>query len=279
MPPMPSWMLMNGCTGFRVRDVDALDRSCRSPFANHSVLPSMAEGPDAADAHLALDLARPARRSRSSAARSAAPSRAGADDEERRRALPRRRRAQPPASLTLRRRIVRRARPAEARRSQRRRARVGRDDLDGGDGLGEPLHALEPALAVADALHGTRELQHGLAREHLARAGERAQPRGEVERAAAVAVRDRHGLAGVEPDADTARQAGRGHLAPAARSPSEAPAAPSRRRRAPRRRAARSAVRRAPRPRGGRSPRSRGELGGGLVTVLGGVSSCTRGRR
>ena len=160
--------------------------------------------------------------------------------EEARRALPRRRERSRSGELDAPAAYRAADEAAEARRIPAATARLRRYDLDRGDGLGETFHALEPAFTVADALHGARELQHRLDREHLAGSGERAQSRREVERAAPVSARDRHRLAGIESDADAARQVGRGNFAPGARGPIEAPAARNRRRRAPRRRAARS---------------------------------------
>ena len=210
MPPMPSSMLVKGCTGFRVR-MSMRPIVLSSPFANQSVLPSVAIGPTASTrtwpSTLPSGETKPIERGsicrarRSGADDEEADDRSGGDDDRSR-----------PASRTLRRRAVRRAEPAEARRIPPANARVGRLDRDRRDRLGEPFHALEPPLAVANAVHGARELEHGLAREHFAGAGERAKPSGEVERTAAVPVRDRNRLAGVESDADAARKIRRGNF-------------------------------------------------------------------
>jgi hypothetical protein len=83
---------------------------------------------------------------------------------------------------------------------------VRAENLDRRNRLGEAFHPLDTSLAVANPVDGAGELQDRFAREHLARAGERAEARGKVESAAAVAVRDGDGLARVEPDADAARE-------------------------------------------------------------------------
>ncbi len=58
------------------------------------------------------------------------------------------------------------------------------------------------SIHVGDALDLPREMRHRRAREDLRGGGDPAQPRGEVQRAAAVATLDGHGLARVEPDPD-----------------------------------------------------------------------------
>ena len=83
---------------------------------------------------------------------------------------------------------------------------VGRENLDRRDRLREPFHALEPPLAVADALHRTCQLEDGFARQDLAGPRERAEAGGEVERPAPISVGHRHGFARIEPDTDAARQ-------------------------------------------------------------------------
>ena len=89
--------------------------------------------------------------------------------------------------------------------------------------------------------------------EDLAGGRRGAQPGGQVEGRAAVAVADRDRLAGVEPDAHRERQLGSrpclvGEARPAARRRTAAPGAPSRRRPGPRRHGARRARRPRPRP-------------------------------
>ena len=49
-------------------------------------------------------------------------------------------------------------------------------------------------------------LQSALAREHLARTGERAQAGSHIQGASPVALADRNRFAGVDPDTDAARQ-------------------------------------------------------------------------
>ena len=68
--------------------------------------------------------------------------------------------------------------------------------------------AFELDLAVlvqADPVDGAREMHDALAHEHFAGLRLRAEPRGEVERAAAIAAVDGDGLARVEADADEQR--------------------------------------------------------------------------
>ena len=73
------------------------------------------------------------------------------------------------------------------------------------------VHPLEPGLTarlVLDPLHRPREVGGDGARQDLARSSQAAQPRGEVERATAVAALDRDRLADVDPDADQQRHVG-----------------------------------------------------------------------
>ena len=79
-------------------------------------------------------------------------------------------------------------------------------DLDGDH---RPLEALEPlgaADAIRDTLGRSGEVNDPLAREDLTRPCARAEPGSRVERCAAVSAADRDGLAGIEADADPARE-------------------------------------------------------------------------
>jgi hypothetical protein len=100
-------------------------------------------------------------------------------------------------------------RPAPAAQAPRHRVEKGdgallRHDLDDAHGLWDSLQPFHAPLEIADSGHGTGEVNDGLARKHLARAGERAQPRGHVQRASSIALADRDRLTGVDPDANTA---------------------------------------------------------------------------
>jgi len=69
--------------------------------------------------------------------------------------------------------------------------------------------ALEPQVAgvdVGDAIDLRREVDHGFGRQRLPRSGLGTQPGGQVQRRAAIAVPNGDGLAGVQADADAARQ-------------------------------------------------------------------------
>ena len=95
------------------------------------------------------------------------------------------------------------------RRSRRRyrRQRLVRDDLVDLDPLRDSLEPLGLAGPVLQAVDLAGEMRDTFAREHLARRCDRAQTRRKVERAAAIpAARQRHRLAGVQPDADPERQ-------------------------------------------------------------------------
>ena len=76
--------------------------------------------------------------------------------------------------------------------------------------IGEALELDLAAVAIADALDGAGEVDEPLAGQDLPGTGLPAQPRGEVQGPAAVAVVDRHRLAGVEPDPDRERGSGAG---------------------------------------------------------------------
>ena len=79
-----------------------------------------------------------------------------------------------------------------------------------GTGLSKPFSRSVPALAVTDARRLAGQVRDPVAGQHLARAGERAEAGRQIERSAAVAAGDRHGLAGVEPDADRKLEVARG---------------------------------------------------------------------
>ena len=92
-----------------------------------------------------------------------------------------------------------------ARHRHGRQRRLG-DDLDHLHRVLQALESLGPALLEADALDPAGERDDGLAREDLPWRGARAEPRREVQGAAAVAAFDGNGLAGVEPDPDPERK-------------------------------------------------------------------------
>ena len=83
---------------------------------------------------------------------------------------------------------------------------VLRTHRDHVDRLVEPLQLRLATLGEPDAVDPTGEVDDLPAREHLAGAGERAEPRGDVQRAAPVAALDGYGLAGVESDPDRERE-------------------------------------------------------------------------
>ena len=72
-------------------------------------------------------------------------------------------------------------------------------DLDDADGLRETLEPLDPAEAVGDAVGRSRELTHGVARQHLAWTGDGAQAGRTVERTTTESIHHRDCLAGVTP--------------------------------------------------------------------------------
>ena len=70
----------------------------------------------------------------------------------------------------------------------------------------EPLEVDGSPVDVGDAVHLPREVRDRRAGEDLGGSGDAAQPRREVERAAAVAVVDGDGLSRVQPDPDRERE-------------------------------------------------------------------------
>ncbi len=170
-------------------------------------------------------------------------------------------------------------RPLQRARDLAPRGAFGRMDLDDSDRLLEPLEPLDPPEAERDTLRRPGELADRVGRQHLAGPRERAQPRGAVERAAAEAAFDRDRLAGVEPDPDRPRRAPRPRRRAGARARSAAPAAPSRTRRAPRRRAAPAACRRARAQAARRSPRTVAPARRRPRRRARACTPCSRGRR
>src|SRR4029453_11594325 len=80
---------------------------------------------------------------------------------------------------------------------------------DEADGTGDPLQVRAPAVDVTHPGDSARNPAGALADDHLAAAGERAEPRGDVERRAAErAGVQKGGLAGVDSDLDSVSQWG-----------------------------------------------------------------------
>ena len=78
------------------------------------------------------------------------------------------------------------------------------DDVDRPDRSVVPLQLERPSVDVGEAFDLRSEVDHGLRGEHLSGYRLRAQPRGEVERPAAISAFDRDRFTGIEPDPDAA---------------------------------------------------------------------------
>ena len=72
--------------------------------------------------------------------------------------------------------------------------------------VGQALHTIAAAVHVARVIHPPGKVDDPVAYEHLSWASQRAQPCRQVKSAATVTIRDRHGLTGVDPDAQPKRQ-------------------------------------------------------------------------
>ena len=137
-----------------------------------------------------------------------------------------------------------------------------RDDLDQPHRRVDPLEPARPRGRELHSVDALREMDNGLAGQNLARRRDRAQPRGQVQRTAPIAALGRHRLAGIQPHPDPDREDGSRPRSTACAAAAEAPpppatpAAPTRTRTAPHRRAAPTARPRTPAPCLGRSRRT-----------------------
>jgi hypothetical protein len=87
-----------------------------------------------------------------------------------------------------------------------RRKRFLRNDLDEPNRLGDPFNLHRPTPLEPQPFHPPCQMDRALARQYLARLGDRTQPCCEVQRAAAIAALRGHGLACIQAHSDAQRK-------------------------------------------------------------------------
>ena len=146
-----------------------------------------------------VDEARCVRRDRT-VGRAAGPDKQEGDKRRRQRHQARQARDDPASSCAF---------PRRCREGRHWRKRQIRHNFDRPDAISDPLEPLCSSRPILQTLDLAGEVNHPLAGEYLTRRRDRAQPCGEVERAAAVAaIGQRHGLTRIEADANSERQPG-----------------------------------------------------------------------